>query len=98
MAEHRPGREQLVQAQRAVEDVAAQKAELPLEIERREDLAAEYAGSEARCVFVHSRDHEIGDLVAMVVPGSAVRQLRRDGLAEQPGLMCARRGHGAAGG
>src|ERR1700760_1112253 len=33
MAEHRPGREQLVQAQRAVEDVAPEQAELPLQVE-----------------------------------------------------------------
>src|SRR6185503_14414947 len=41
VAQHRTGREQLVQAERAVEDVAAEQAELALEIERREGMAPE---------------------------------------------------------
>src|ERR1700758_396392 len=37
MAEHRPRREQLIERQRAVEDVSAKQPELALEVERRKD-------------------------------------------------------------
>ena len=43
MAEHWPRREQLVERQRAVKDVAAQQAELALQVERRQDLPADHA-------------------------------------------------------
>src|ERR1700688_5217469 len=48
VAEHRPRREQLVQRQRAVEDIAAEQAELPLEVERRQDLPADHAFPKTR--------------------------------------------------
>src|SRR6185369_7066295 len=83
MAEHRPRREQLIERQRAMKDVAAEQAELPLQIERRQYLAADHACRKARRVFVHRRDHEVGDLIAVIVPGLSVRQFRRDMLAEQ---------------
>src|SRR5216683_621275 len=69
VAEHRPRREQLVQRQRAMKNIAAEQAELALEIERRQNLPADHACREARRIFIHGRDHEIGDLLAMVVPG-----------------------------
>src|SRR5258705_6797239 len=87
MAEHRPRRKQLVQRQRAMKNVAAEQAELALEIERRQDMAANHARREAWRILIHGRDHEIGDLFAMVVPRPAVRQLRRHVLAEQAGDM-----------
>src|SRR6266478_3435286 len=68
VAEHWPRREQLVQRQRAVEDVTAQQPELPLQVEWGEDLPPDYAGRKARRVSVHGGDHEIGDFLAMVVP------------------------------
>ena len=46
---------------------------------------------EARRMAVDRGDHQIGDLVAMIIPGSAVRQFRRDMLAEQAGDMLALR-------
>ncbi len=48
VTEHRSRREQLVERQRAVEDVAADEPELALEIERRERATAEDAGLEIR--------------------------------------------------
>ena len=51
MAEHRPRREQLVERQRAMKDVAAEQAEIPLEIERRQNLAADHACREARRIL-----------------------------------------------
>src|SRR5947208_10204110 len=41
--QHWPRREQLVQRQRAVEDVAAEQSELPFQIERRQDLPPDHA-------------------------------------------------------
>src|SRR5258705_2712397 len=73
LAEHRPRRKQLVQRQRAMKNVAAKQAELALEIERRQDLAADHACREARRILIHRRNHKIGDLVAMVVPRASVR-------------------------
>ena len=39
MAEHRPRREQLIERQRAVENVAAEQSEISFQIERRQDLS-----------------------------------------------------------
>jgi hypothetical protein len=43
VAEHRPRREQLVERERAMEDVAADEPEFALEIERAERAPAENA-------------------------------------------------------
>src|SRR5258706_5488419 len=83
VAEHRPRREQLIERQRAMKNIAAEQAELTLQIERRENLPADDACRKTRRVTIHGRDHEIGDLVAMVVPRPALWQFRRDMLAEQ---------------
>src|SRR5277367_5937917 len=40
VAQHRAGREYLVEVERAVEDVAADQAESPLQVQRAHDLAA----------------------------------------------------------
>ena len=83
IAEHGPRPEQLVERHRAVRDVAADEAEHLFEVERAQRLAADHARLEARRIAVDGVDHQVGDLVAMVVPGAAVGQLRRDVLAEQ---------------
>src|SRR5713226_8672530 len=64
-----------------MKNIAAKEAELALQIERRQDLPPHDSRREAWRITIHRRDHEIGDLLAMVVPRSSVRQLRRDGLA-----------------
>ena len=43
--------------------------------------------SEGRRIAFDGRDHEVGDLLAMIVPGLSIRQFRRDMLAEQAGDM-----------
>src|SRR5882672_1878981 len=53
VAQHRPRREQLVERQRAVEDIPTQQAEFPFEIERRQNLPADHACRKARRIFVH---------------------------------------------
>src|SRR5215218_11497223 len=83
VAEHRAGGEELVERERAVEDVAAGEPEDTLEVERRERLAGDDAVLEAGSVALDGGDHEVGDLLAMIVPGPSLRKLRRDVLAEQ---------------
>ena len=51
-----------------MEDVAAEQAELPLQIERRQYLPADARWPRSPARMVDRRDHEIGDLVTMVVP------------------------------
>src|SRR5208283_5357996 len=68
-----------------------EEAELAFEIERTQYLATDYARGEAGRVALDRRDHQVGDSVAALVPRLAVRQLRRDVLAEQAGHMRARR-------
>src|SRR3954471_18841344 len=59
MAEQRPGRPQLVERKRAVEDVAADEAEVALQVGGREGAVAEDAGAKARRV----RFNDIEDAV-----------------------------------
>src|SRR5581483_4620562 len=61
MAQHRARREQLVQAQRAMEDVPAEQAEFALEIQRRQDLPAEHALRKTGRIAVDGCYHEVGD-------------------------------------
>src|SRR4029079_4398139 len=82
ISDHRPRAEKLVERQRSVEDIAADQAEIAFEIERALDLPAEHRRLEARRETVDRRDHEVGDFLAVVVPGFSVRQLRRDVLTE----------------
>ena len=66
VAQHRARREKLVQRQSAMKDIAAQEAELPFEIEWREDLPADHAFRKAGRISLDGRDHEIGDFLAMI--------------------------------
>ena len=91
MAEHRAGREKLVQRQGPMKDVAAEQAELPLEIQRGQRLAADHARRKARRVGIDGRDHQVGNFIAAIVPRAAIAQARRDVLAEQAGDMAAGR-------
>src|SRR5260221_2160033 len=83
IAEHRPGREQLVERERAVKDVPADEAELALEVERRKYLAREDARLEIRRVTVHRFDDGVGGGIALVVPAAAAGQDRIEVLAEE---------------
>src|SRR6266481_4775709 len=83
VAQHGPGGKQLVQAERAVENVAADQTEGALQVERAHDLPAKHGCLEVRCVTVHQLDHDVGHFIAMLVPRGAVRQRRSDVLTEQ---------------
>src|SRR5215204_1977124 len=85
IAEHRTRPEQLVERQGAVKDVAAGQAEHLLEIERRQRLVAEHARLKPGSVAIDRIDHQIGHRVAMLIPGTAVRQFGGNVLAEQAG-------------
>src|ERR1700686_2990222 len=85
--QHRPRREQLVQAQGAMENVAADEPEGPLQIERTHNLPPEHRGLEIRRMSIDKIDHDIGNFLAMCVPRRVVRQNWRHMLAEQTGHM-----------
>src|SRR5690349_22470621 len=68
VAEHRPRREQLIERERAVKDVAADEAELTLEIQWRQRAPAEDTRAESGREPLDGVDHEIGDFLARVVP------------------------------
>ena len=69
MPEHRTRGEHLPEIERAVEDVAADQPEGAFEIERREDLSPEHRTLEVRRVSVDRVDHQVGDRLAMFIPG-----------------------------
>src|SRR5262249_56115799 len=73
MAEHRAGGEELIERERAVEDVAVGEAELALEVERRKALDREHARAEAGCVALDRVDHQVADRFAILVPRLALR-------------------------
>src|ERR1700744_609589 len=83
ISEHRARREHLIERQCAVKYVAADETEGALEIQRALDLAPEHGGFEIRGVLVDGLDHQIRDLVAVRVPGLAIRKLRSNMLAEE---------------
>ena len=91
MAEHRPRAVELIEAELAVEDVAADERELSLHIERRKDHPSKYGRTEIRRIARHRVDHDIGDFFATIVPARSIGQLRRDMLAEQARDMLALR-------
>src|SRR6202020_3043361 len=66
--EHRPRREQLIEAEGAVEDVTAHQTEGTLEVQRGEDLPTQDRRPEVRRMLVHQIDHDVRDLLAMRVP------------------------------
>src|SRR5205085_2805434 len=85
------GHTQLIEAERAVHDVAPDEAKDAFEIERAQDLSADDRRFEARCVAIDGRYHEIGNLFAPIVPTCTIGQLRRDVLAEQACHVSVRR-------
>ena len=68
-----------------MKNVAADEAEVALEVERRQDLAGDDRCPEAGRVSLDRLDHQVGDRLARLVPRAPVRQLRRDMLAEERG-------------
>src|SRR5215207_10364021 len=82
VAQHRACGEQLVERERAVKAVAPDEPEHALEIEWAQDLAAEHAGLEPRGITLDCLNHQIGHLLAALVPGSPIGEHGRDVLAE----------------
>jgi hypothetical protein len=74
MAEHRPGREELVEGKGALNNFATEQGVLALKVERRQHPLPDHACRDTRRLSVHGRDHEIGDLRAMIEPRAAVGQ------------------------
>src|ERR1700733_10423805 len=91
VTEHRARAEQLIEAQRAVEDVPADQPEGALQVERTHDLASEHRRLEVGRVSVDGLDHEVGHRLAMRVPGLPVGERRRHVLTEQARDVASRR-------
>src|SRR5882762_2009202 len=91
VAEHGPRREELVERQRAVEDVPADHAEVALVVERREDFSREDARLEVRCVAVDGFDDGVCGGFSYIVPAASPGQHRVEMLAEEARDMFSRR-------
>src|SRR5260221_13105962 len=76
VAKHRPRREQLVERERAVKDVAADQAELTLQIGGREDLARNPAPTERRRMPIDPRRHQARYLVLLPLPQATGSEFR----------------------
>ncbi len=72
-----------------MKDVAADQAEGAFEIERAHDLPRDHRTLEVRRIGIDRRDHQIGDLLAMIVPARAIGQFGRHMLAEEARDMAA---------
>src|SRR5438874_6753192 len=83
VTEHRTRGEELVETQRAMEDIAPDETEFALEVERRKRSPSDHAGAEIRGVAIHRIEHESRDLIFVVVPGTSARELRIGVLAEE---------------
>lgn len=68
VTQHWPGREHLIETERAVEDVAPDEPEGALQIERAEDLPAEHRTLEIRRIRTDRVDHQIRHCLAVRVP------------------------------
>src|ERR1700737_1351288 len=68
VTQHRTRREDLPQIERSVENIAADKSECSLKVERGKDLARQHRAPEIRCMIIDRFDHEIGDGFTVVIP------------------------------
>lgn len=85
MAQHRTGREQLVETELTVKDVAVRKSEAPFQIQRRKNLARENRAAEVRCVSGNRVDYEVGKRLALgfILPTAPIGKMRRRVLHEE---------------
>src|SRR3954469_3435549 len=81
--DHRPRAEQLVEAHLAVEDIAADQAEAPLEVQRRMDLPAQHRLGEARRVTVDRRDDRVRGPLTLRIPATPTAEVVAEMLAEE---------------
>jgi len=82
-ADHRPGAEQLVEAHLAVKNVAADKAEPALQVQRRMDLPAQHRLGEARRMRIYGGDDLVGGLLPLIIPASSRPEVEAKMLAEE---------------
>ena len=68
VTQHRTRREDLPQIERSVENIAADKSECSLKVERGKDLARQDRAPEIRRMIIDRLDHEIGDGFTVVIP------------------------------
>src|SRR3984893_15895401 len=68
VTQHRTRREVLPQIRRSVENIAADKSECSLKVERGDDLARQHRAPKVLCVIIDRFDHEIGDGFTVVNP------------------------------
>ena len=68
LPDHGPCAEQLVERQRAVEDVATNQAEGALQVHRRQHLPAQNGLRKSGRVLVYGRDHQVGHFITVVIP------------------------------
>ena len=68
VTQHRTRREDLPQIERSVENIAADKSECSLKVERGKDLARQHRPPKVRRKIIDRLDHEIGDGFTVVVP------------------------------
>ena len=68
VTQQRTRREDLPQIERSVENIAADKSECSLKVERGKDLARQHRAPKVRRMIINRLDHEIGDGFAVVVP------------------------------
>src|ERR1700682_169760 len=54
--------------ERSVENIAADKSECSLKVERGKDLARQHRTPEIRCMIIDRLDHEICDGFTVVIP------------------------------
>src|SRR5206468_9914914 len=92
--DHGAGAEQLVEAHLAVENVATDKAEAALEVERRVDLPAKHRLCEPGGVRVDGRDDLVCRFIAFLVPAPALAEVVPEMLAEEAGDMLSLRRQG----
>src|SRR6266851_2600843 len=83
ITQHRSGRKQLVERERAMKDVPADEAELAFQVERREDLAGEDALLEIRGAAVDRLNDDICRGFLLFVPAVGPRQHGIEMLAEE---------------
>src|SRR5258706_4801521 len=91
MSQDRARAEELVQAELAVEDVAAHEAKFALEIEGRECALAEDRRAEVGREAAHLVDRRVGRALALLVPLAARGKRIAEVLAEEASHVLAGR-------
>src|SRR6187401_540629 len=73
----RPQKEQLLDRQLALKDVALAQAEVAFDIERRQNLTMKNPVAKVRCEFTDRIDDRVAEGLALVIPRTAAEVVRR---------------------